>query len=195
MSTAIGFVAGFLTMIAFLPQIIKTLRSKQVEDIALSFCVFNAMAASLWTAYGILIRELPLIVPNAIATALAFTFLFLKLKYRSPGGNREVAAPAVALLATFLGFTATAFTSLSLVAFVSYAGMVFAPLSFLAQVVKTWKLRETKDISLLMYVIFLTGLVLWLIYGLTIKSLPVALNQFTMIALTSIMLFFKLKYK
>lgn len=193
--TILGFVAGGLTTFAFLPQIIKTLRLKEAKDISLSLCVFNAAAASLWMAYGILMEKLPLIVPNAIASILAFIFLSLKLRYKSPVGNREAALLTIALVSTLMGFVAVVFTPLSLIVFVSFAAMIFAPLTFLAQVIKTWRLKETKDISLLTYLIFLVGLALWLIYGLAIKSLPVVVNQFAMITLTSIMLFFKLKYK
>jgi len=191
----IGFIAGALTTVAFLPQIIKTLRLKEARDISLGLCVFNAAAASSWTAYGALIQSWPLIIPNAIASGLAYIFLFLKLRYKSPVGSGELALLTIALAFMLMGFAAVAFTPLSLIAFVSVAGMVFAPLSFLTQVIKTWRLRETKDISLPMYVIFWSGLVLWLIYGLAIKALPVVANQFAMITLTSIMLFFKLKYR
>lgn len=193
--TILGFVAGALTTIAFLPQIIKTLRLKEAGDISLGLCVFNAAAASFWTTYGVLIGNLPLIVPNAIASVLAFIFLALKLKYKSPVGGKEAAMLTIALLVTLIGFTSTAFTSLSLITVVSSAALVFGPLSFLIQVVKTAKLKETKDISLLMYIVFWSGVVLWLTYGLIIKNPPIVINNVIMFSLTSTMLFFKLKYK
>jgi len=85
----------------------------------------------------------------------------------------------ITTIATFIGFAATA----------------LAPLSFLSQVIRTWKLKETKDISLPMYVIFWLGVVLWLTYGLFLKDGPIVVNNIIMLTLTSIMLFFKLKYK
>lgn len=193
--TIIGFVAGALTMLAFLPQIVKTLRLREAKDISLGLCVFNAAAASLWTTYGILMLNWPLIISNVIASALGFIFLFLKLKYNSSVGSREMAVVAIALVAMLIGFVATAFTSLSLIVFIGSAAIVFAPLSFFTQVVKTWKLKETKDISLGMYVIFWIGVVLWLTYGLFLGDRPIAINNIIMLALTSTMLFFKLKYK
>lgn len=84
---------------------------------------------------------------------------------------------------------------MTIVALVGFIATVLAPLSFLSQVVKTWKLKETKDISLLMYAIFWLGVVLWLIYGLLLGSWPIVINNIIMLTLTSIMLFFKLRYK
>jgi MtN3 and saliva related transmembrane protein len=67
--------------------------------------------------------------------------------------------------------------------------------SFLPQVVKTWKSKSAKDLSLVMFSLFCLGIVLWLVYGLLINSLPVILsNAFTLI-LSSTILFFKLKFK
>jgi len=81
------------------------------------------------------------------------------------------------------------------IAIISTLAVILGPLSFLTQVVKTWKLRETKDISLGMYIIFWVGVVLWLIYGLALKDLAVIINNIIMLTLTSTMLYFKLKYK
>jgi MtN3 and saliva related transmembrane protein len=68
-------------------------------------------------------------------------------------------------------------------------------ISFLPQVIKTWKSKSAKDLSLVMFSLFCLGIVLWLIYGLLIHSLPVILsNAFTLI-LSSMILFFKLKFK
>jgi MtN3 and saliva related transmembrane protein len=78
----IGFIAGGLTTIAFLPQVIKTLREKRSRDIALGLCILNAGAGLLWTSYGFLADKLPLIIPNAIGSALGLSLLYLKIKYK-----------------------------------------------------------------------------------------------------------------
>ena len=73
------------------------------------------------------------------------------------------------------------------------AGML-TTVSFLPQVIKTWKMRETKDLSLWMYIVLCTGIILWIIYGILIKDLPlIAANSFSLM-LASIILFFKIKY-
>jgi MtN3 and saliva related transmembrane protein len=67
--------------------------------------------------------------------------------------------------------------------------------SFLPQVIKTWRSRSAKDLSLVMFSLFCSGIVLWLFYGFLINSLPVMLsNAFTLI-LSSAILFFKLRFK
>nr|WP_299171741.1 SemiSWEET transporter [uncultured Allomuricauda sp.] len=77
-------------------------------------------------------------------------------------------------------------------------GLIAASLttaSFVPQVVKTWKNKSTKDISLTMYLVLFAGSVLWFYYGLVINSLPVIFaNAITGILVLSILIL-KLKYK
>ncbi len=77
-------------------------------------------------------------------------------------------------------------------------GLVAAALttaSFVPQVYKTWKEKSTKDISLTMYTVLFIGVVLWLIYGLNIQSLPVIFANTVTGILLLLMLAMKLKYK
>ena len=68
-------------------------------------------------------------------------------------------------------------------------------ISFLPQVIKSWKTHKTQDISLPMYIVLCTGVCLWLVYGFLIKDLPIVLaNGITLILALSI-LFLKIKYK
>lgn len=77
-------------------------------------------------------------------------------------------------------------------------GFIAATLStaaFIPQVYKTWRHKSTKDISLTMYLVLLTGLILWLIYGVFHNSLPIILaNGFTALLVFFVVLL-KLKYK
>ncbi len=77
-------------------------------------------------------------------------------------------------------------------------GLIAATLTtaaFLPQVYKTWKHRSAKDISLIMYIVLSVGLSLWLIYGVSIKSLPVILANAITLLLVLSMVFLKLKHK
>ena len=80
---------------------------------------------------------------------------------------------------------------------ITVLGLIAASLttiSFLPQVIQTWKTKKTKDISLPMYATFTFGVFLWLIYGLFIKSLPIiGANTITLI-LASCILFLKIKH-
>ncbi len=81
--------------------------------------------------------------------------------------------------------------------FVSAIGLVAGALttiSFLPQAIKIYKTKSSKDISLRMYGLFTTGVFLWLIYGLYIKSLPVILANALTFVLAFIILALKLKH-
>lgn len=71
----------------------------------------------------------------------------------------------------------------------------FTTISFLPQAIKTWQSKSAKDISLGMYSIMCTGVILWLIYGFMMNDLPIILtNSITLILAFSI-LYFKLSFK
>ena len=67
-------------------------------------------------------------------------------------------------------------------------------LSFLPQVIKIVKTKKTSDISLSMYVILTTGILLWALYGLLIMDLPVLLANSVTFILALIVLILKIKH-
>ena len=67
-------------------------------------------------------------------------------------------------------------------------------LSFLPQVTKIIKTKETKDLSLAMYVVLATGMFLWIVYGIFIGSLPVVLANLISFILAMTVLIFKIRY-
>ncbi|MFH0832844.1 MAG: SemiSWEET transporter [Candidatus Aenigmatarchaeota archaeon] len=82
--------------------------------------------------------------------------------------------------------------------YVTILGLVtgaLATISFLPQVIKVWKTKSTKDISLGMYLIFCTASFLWIVYGTLINSIPVMVTNIAILILALIILAFKLKYK
>ncbi|MFH1848632.1 MAG: SemiSWEET transporter [archaeon] len=68
-------------------------------------------------------------------------------------------------------------------------------IAFLPQVVRTWKLKETRDLSLAMFLVLGTGVVLWTIYGILTKDLPIILANVVTLTFVLLMIGFKLKYK
>lgn len=66
--------------------------------------------------------------------------------------------------------------------------------SFLPQVYTVWKSKSSKDISLGMYIIFCTGVFLWLIYGLSLQSLPIIAANTVTFVLSFTILAFKIKH-
>jgi len=81
------------------------------------------------------------------------------------------------------------------VTLIGLAAAFLTTLAFLPQVIKVWRTRSTKDISLLTFLCFCSGVILWLIYGIIINNLPlIAANGVTLI-LSGTILIFKLRYK
>src|ERR1017187_2034801 len=78
----VGFGAGTLCTLAYLPQALHSFRTKSVRDISLIMLVSLNVGLVLWVAYGFLIGSLPIILPNAITFFLAFPLLIMKIRYR-----------------------------------------------------------------------------------------------------------------
>ena len=68
-------------------------------------------------------------------------------------------------------------------------------LAFFPQAVKVWKSKSTKDISLYMFIIFTTGVISWLIYGILISDLPIIFANAVTLIFSLFILICKLKYK
>ena len=74
-----------------------------------------------------------------------------------------------------------------------YVGGTLTTASFLPQVIKTAKSKSTKDISLVMYLMFTCGVVCWLLHGLGLGSMPMVLANAVVLVLTLAILIMKLK--
>jgi MtN3 and saliva related transmembrane protein len=85
--TAIGFAAGTLTTISFIPQVHKAWRSKRCHDLSWGMLISFSAGVALWLAYGVLLRAAPIIVANAVTLALLLTIGALKVKYRNSEGG------------------------------------------------------------------------------------------------------------
>jgi MtN3 and saliva related transmembrane protein len=77
----IGSVAGFLSAITFLPQIIKTYKSKSAKDISLPMFLIVIASVILWLAYGLLTGIKPIIYTNSIIMVMGIIMVILKIKY------------------------------------------------------------------------------------------------------------------
>lgn len=78
---------------------------------------------------------------------------------------------------------------------VGYAGGVLSSISFLPQVIKIWRTRSAKDLSMLT-LLFLTGNIsLWLTYGILIGSTPLWLTNAIVLAMVLCLIYFKIIFK
>ena len=82
MITLLGLVAATLTTASFLPQAIKTIKTRHTKDLSLGMYVLLTTGASLWLIYGILIKDLPIILANGITLIFIITILILIIKYK-----------------------------------------------------------------------------------------------------------------
>ncbi|WP_412067092.1 SemiSWEET family sugar transporter [Rubrivirga sp. IMCC43871] len=68
--TVLGMVAAACTMSSFVPQVVKTWRSGSSADLSIGMYALLTVGAALWLAYGLAIRDLPVIVTNFVTLAL-----------------------------------------------------------------------------------------------------------------------------
>jgi MtN3 and saliva related transmembrane protein len=80
--THLGLIAGTLTSIAAIPQVVKTLRTRHARDISVWQPLLLSLGVALWMIYGMLIHNLPLIVANIIPLVCNALLTGLKLYYR-----------------------------------------------------------------------------------------------------------------
>ena len=78
----LGLLAGALTTVAFIPQVVKIWKTRHTRDISLGmFAIFSA-GVFLWLLYGIQIGATPVIVANIVTLGLALTILIFKIRYK-----------------------------------------------------------------------------------------------------------------
>lgn len=78
----IGLAAGMLTTIAFLPQVVKTWKSRSAKDLSLGMFSLFCLGVAMWLAYGFLVWDIPVIAANLCTLMLASTLLFFKLRFK-----------------------------------------------------------------------------------------------------------------
>lgn len=78
----VGFSAAALGMVAFFPQVLKVLKTKNTRDISLSSFSLVAATNFLWTVYGILRKDMPLTLANSVIFASVIIILLAKLRYK-----------------------------------------------------------------------------------------------------------------
>jgi MtN3 and saliva related transmembrane protein len=81
------------------------------------------------------------------------------------------------------------------VVIIGYIAGALTTISFVPQVIRTWKLKETKDFSLVMLLLFAAGMLLWTIYGIWISSVPIIAANIVTFGLVLILLWMKVRYK
>ena len=81
-ANTLGLIAGALTTISFVPQVIKIWKTKYARDISLGMFAIFSSGALLWLLYGVRIGSLPVIAANAVTLGLSLTILVFKIRFK-----------------------------------------------------------------------------------------------------------------
>lgn len=76
-----GLLAATFTTAAFLPQVIKAHQTRHTKDLSLAMYLMTACGLVLWTAYGLFLGSLPVILANTITLVLCAYLLYLKFRH------------------------------------------------------------------------------------------------------------------
>ena len=78
----LGYFAGFLTTIAFIPQVVKVWTSKSTSDISLIMFVVFTFGVLFWLIYGVIINDYALVISNFVTFSLSLSILVAKILYK-----------------------------------------------------------------------------------------------------------------
>ncbi len=88
----VGTAAGVLTAVSMLPQLIKIIKEKKADDVSIFMLVMLNTGLILWSIYGFMKDDMPIIFTNCFSILLNITVLVLRIKF---SGTKEVSANAV----------------------------------------------------------------------------------------------------
>lgn len=77
----IGYLAAAMTTLSFVPQAVKTIRTRDTRSISLGMYVVFTAGIAMWLVYGIALDSMPMILANIVTFLLSATILGMKLKH------------------------------------------------------------------------------------------------------------------
>ena len=78
----VGYIAGTLTTLSFVPQVARAWKLKETRDLSLAMLLLFALGVLLWTLYGVWTGSLPIIAANIVTFILILVLLWMKIKYQ-----------------------------------------------------------------------------------------------------------------
>lgn len=79
--TLIGLVAGCMTTISFVPQVLRVWRTRSTTDISLGMFGLMTAGVFMWLVYGIMLADIPIIIANAVTLLLASSIVVAKVRF------------------------------------------------------------------------------------------------------------------
>ena len=83
-----GYFGAVLTTAAFLPQLIKTLKSKKADDVSLTTLIMFIVGVISWIIYGYKITSIPILIANLITLILNFLILISKIYFSQNSSDK-----------------------------------------------------------------------------------------------------------
>lgn len=84
MIEVLGLAAGCMTTCSFIPQVLRTYRSRSVEDISLRMYLLLCAGIAMWVVYGALIGSVSVVAANCVSLCLTLAILAMKIAFRTP---------------------------------------------------------------------------------------------------------------
>lgn len=81
---AVGYIAGTLTTLSFVPQVLRALRTRRTDDISWGWLAIFQCGVVLWLVYGLVLRDWPIILANLVTMSLCGVLIGLKARARKP---------------------------------------------------------------------------------------------------------------
>jgi MtN3 and saliva related transmembrane protein len=81
LTSLLGFIAGTLTTVSFVPQVLHAWRSKSCDDLSWGMLFTFSAGVLLWLCYGFRLWAMPIIAANAVTLALLLIIMALKARY------------------------------------------------------------------------------------------------------------------
>lgn len=77
----VGYLASCLSVLGFVPQVVKAWRTRSTSDVSAGMFVLLASGCVAWIAYGLLRTDIPVVVTNVVILVLTLTMIGLKARY------------------------------------------------------------------------------------------------------------------
>lgn len=91
--TALGLVAGTCTTLSFLPQVLRTLRSRHARDLSAAWLLIFGLGTAMWLAYGILRADIAVAAANGVTAVLVL--ILIAAKYTIEPADRPASEDAL----------------------------------------------------------------------------------------------------
>ena len=77
----LGLAAGVCTTGSFIPQVVKSWKTKGTKDLSFAMLILLVVGIGLWLTYGLLTKDMPILLANIVSFALTLSLLVVKMKY------------------------------------------------------------------------------------------------------------------